>query len=241
MPTELYLKDAIRLAREMHRSLHFSTIPNEVSFVEKYSVDEDTGLLKPSLIKKLKNNYIAPVAILKAEVERRRGKDVKFLESERFRSLRGFAPSSKDVIPIILKRESTFCVRRFTALKELIHNYDYRYITRETTPKAVLNAIESALACSQPGIHSDVASLHVEAFCYFCALEILIPWGEKGCLRRQIAEFHAQKIPDLVIAELYRVPLAEVRRFFDPHGRYVDISRNINTQLDDEESNEVTP
>lgn len=241
MSTELYLKDAIRLARELHRLLCFSSIPNEVSFVEKYSVDENSGLLRPSVIKKLKNNYIAPVAILKAEVERQRRKEVKFLESERLSFLRGFSPSSKDVIPIILKHDSTFCVRRFAALKELIHNYDIKYTTSETTPKAVLNAIESALACSQPGIHGDVASLHVEAFCYFCALEILIPWGEKGCLRRQIAEFREQKTPDLVIAELYRVPLVEVRRLFDAHGRYMDISRNINTQLDDEESNEVTP
>ena len=241
MAHELYLKDAIQLARKLHRTLRFPRIHNEVSFVEKFAVDEKTGLLKPSSIVKLQNDYVAPIKMLKAEVERRRGKRVEFLESKCLQKMRGFAPSSNDVIPVILKSEASFCVRRFAALKELIHNYDEQYCTSDTSPIAVLNAIESAILCARPGVHSDVAPLHVETFCYFCALEVLMPWGERGSLRRQVAEFRTLKTPDLVIAKLYRVPLTEVQKFFDSHGRYVDISRNINTQIDDEESNEVTP
>lgn len=93
--------------------------------------------------------------------------------------------------------------------------------------------IEAALKSLDPDIIDSPSPLHIENFCFFCAIEILLPWGKAGDCRNVLLEYRAKNLQDLVIAQAFRVPLAVVQ--FISQSNYLEVSRKMNKWFDERE------
>ena len=224
MGGSLYIKDAICLARKLDASLQFPQKPQTVSR-ETYSFD-DAGMCVPSQ-ELIKCSYVDPVASLVNHVQTARNVNVGFFASDVLSSRLGFAlrTSEKDVA-VLFPASASFCCKRFVIVKELIHQCDERYASTDTSAKSLVDVIESAMGSFDPMRPWD--PIGVEDFCYYCALEILLPWGANGEKRKRLLDFRRDGIPDMVIAEAFRIPVMIVQ---DISSQYLCLSSQINQSM----------
>ena len=225
----LTLTNAIYLARTLHQQLCFGVQKQTVKF-ETYEFDENGMLVAKSV--SLPCEYVTPVPKLVQAIKRNRDVDVKFFKSHDFVNLQGMAvrPSGSKV-DVIVPVKATFCMERFTYVKELVHQWDDSYASKDTTARALVRVIESAMrSLSADMIESP---LHIENFCFFCALEILLPWGRDGDKRKPLLDYRDKGLEDLVIAQAYRVPLTVIQ--FISQSNYLEVSRKMNNWFDERE------
>lgn len=224
MSDNLLICDAIRLARDLGARLGFRDVPQSVS-LEKYSFDADGVCFADR--KDIECSYVDPVSSLVDHVKSARGVDVRFFASDNLSGQLGFAlrTSSADV-SVLFPSSASFCCKRFVIVKELIHQCDERYASTDTSAKSLVDVIESAMGSFDPMRPWD--PIGVEDFCYYCALEILLPWGANGEKRKRLLDFRRDGIPDMVIAEAFRIPVMIVQ---DISSQYLCLSSQINQGL----------
>ena len=225
----LTFSDAVRLARKLHRELSFGEQGQTVNY-ETYEFDRSGMLLSKGV--SLDCAYITPVAKLVHAIKSRRQVVVKFFKSPDFVNLQGMAVRPNGLkVDVIVPNDATFCAERFTYVKELVHQWEDAYASKETTAKALVRVIESAMrSLSADTIESP---LHIENFCFFCALEILLPWGRNGDKRKALLDYRDKGLEDLVIAQAYRVPLTVIQ--FISQSNYLEVSRKTNNWFDERE------
>lgn len=221
----LTLTNAIYLARTLHQQLCFGVQKQTVKF-ETFEFDTNGMLVANSV--SLPCEYVTPVPKLVQAIKCNRNVDVKFFKSLDFVNLQGMAvrPSGSKV-DVIVPAKATFCMERFTYVKELVHQWDDSYASKDTTARALVHVIESAMRSL--GAETIYEPLHIENFCFFCALEILLPWGHNGDDRKTLLDYRARGLPDMVIAQAYRVPLAVVQ--FLSQCQYLELSQKTNQAI----------
>ena len=226
MDKPLTLSDAVYLARKLHRDLGFGEKKQTVKY-ETYSFDKSGMLVSNG--NSFTCAYVTPVAQLVQGISARRNVKVQFFKSNDFVNLQGMAiRSSKSSVDVIVPKTATFCAERFAYVKELVHQWDDVYASKDTSARALVRVIESAMRSLD--VETIFDPLHIEKFCFFCALEILLPWGRNGEKRKKLIEYRANGLPDLVIAQAYRVPLAVIQ--FISQSQYLDYSQKMNEATD---------
>ena len=180
MDKPLTLSDAVYLARKLHRELGFGEKKQTVKY-ETYSFDKSGMLVSNDA--SFTCSYVTPVVKLVQGIADRRKVGVQFFISRDFVNLQGMAirPGKKNV-DVLVPYDATFCAARFAYVKELIHQWDDVYASKDTSARALVRVIESAMKSLDSETIYD--PLHIENFCFFCALEILLPWGRNGEKRK---------------------------------------------------------
>ena len=140
-----------------------------------------------------------------------------------------FMPISQQVV-IRVQKQLSFCVKRFAILKELLHYVKDGLASKETTESSLDTSIIAAIECRSQLAAPD-RPLHPEAFCYYCAIETLLWWGNRGIVRSKLTDMHQSRTPDMVMACAYRVPLYVIQFFFEDNSRYSGLSYLLNKQI----------
>lgn len=225
----LTFSDAVRLARKLHRELCFGERSQTVKY-ETYAFAANGMLVTKDV--SLDCAYVTPVAKLVQAIKSNRKVDVKFFRSPDFKNLQGMAiRPGVSKVDVIVPDDTTFCVERFAYVKELVHQWEDAYASKDTTAKTLVRVIESAMrSLSADMIESP---LHIENFCFFCALEILLPWGRNGDKRKTLLGYRDKGLEDMVIAQAYRVPLTVIQ--FISQSNYLEVSRKMNIWFDERE------
>lgn len=231
MDAPLTFPAAVGLARQLRRDLLFPDV-RQVLPIESYRVDA-SGLLIPDKTS-LNCSYAAPVSILAKAIMNRRNITIDFFKSRVAQNTAGMSVrKGANTVDILTPAGASFCATRFARLKELIHQWDNAFLSTDTSAKSLMLTIEAALKSLDPDIIDSPSPLHIENFCFFCALEILLPWGKAGDRRNVLVDYRAQNLQDLVIAQAFRVPLAVVQ--FISQSNYLEVSRKMNKWFDERE------
>ncbi len=232
MDTPLTFPDAVGLARQLRRDLLFTDIPQVLQYESSYQFDI-SGMLVPSKTR-LTCSYVAPVSILANAIMRKNGVVINFFKSSIARNIAGMSVrKGSNSVDILTPAGASFCATRFAQLKELIHQWNDSFLSTDTSPKSLMLTIEAAMKSLDPDIIDSPSPLHIENFCFFCAMEILLPWGNAGDLRNVLLEYRAKNLPDLVIARAFRVPLVVIQ--FISQSNYLEVSRKMNKWYDEHE------
>lgn len=219
---------AVGLARQLRRELLFTDVKQVLPYESSYCVNGD-GMLVPGVTESLQCSYVAPISILAREIMNRRGVAIRFFRSKIAENLDGMAVrNGMKGVDIITPTRASFCATRFARLKELVHQWDDRFLSTDTTAKPLMLAIDAAMKSLEPEMLDS--PLHIENFCFFCAIEILLPWGDCGSFRNVLVDYRARGLEDMVIAQAYRVPLAVVQ--YISQSKYLEISRQTNMWYD---------
>lgn len=220
---------AVGLARQLRRELLFTDVKQLLPYESSYRVD-DSGMLLPGNTETLDCSYVAPVSILARAIMKRRGVIIKFFASSVAENLTGMSVRNRNnSIDVITPADASFCATRFARLKELIHQWDDdKYLSTDTTAKPLMLAIGASMKSLD--LETIDSPLHIENFCFFCAIEILLPWGSVGDLRKILVDYRAKGLEDLVIAQAYRVPLTVIQ--YISQSKYLEVSRQANTWYD---------
>ncbi len=138
--------------------------------------------------------------------------------------------TNSQVATILIPNAANFCWSRFAACKELCH------LITDTESKHYCEDILKQLrnAAQRPGSEdvkqaSSFGQLNLpsEHFCYFFALELMVPWDERRELGR--TAFAGQTCK--ATAQKFRVPEAVIEHAIATG--YFELSFTINTYLDD--------
>ena len=191
-------------------------------------------MLVPGKTENLDCSYVAPVSILAKAIMNRRNITINFFSSRVAQNTAGMSVrKGANTVDILTPGEASFCATRFARLKELIHQWDDAFLSTDTSAKSLMLAIDAALRSLDPDIIDSPSPLHIENFCFFCAIEILLPWGKAGARRNVLVEYRARNLQDLVIARAFRVPLTVIQ--FISQSNYLEVSRKMNKWFDERE------
>lgn len=233
MDAPLTFPAAVGLARQLRRELLFTDVKQTLPYESSYCIDE-SGMLVPGKTESLDCSYVAPVSILAKAIMKRRNITINFFKSNVAQNTAGMSVrKGANSVDILTSAGASFCATRFARLKELIHQWDDAFLSTDTSAKSLMLTIEAALKSLDPDIIDSPSPLHIENFCFFCALEILLPWGKAGERRNVLVDYRAQNLQDLVIAQAFRVPLAVVQ--FISQSNYLEVSRKMNKWFDERE------
>jgi len=222
---------AVGLARQLRRELLFTDVKQVLPYESSYLVNEE-GMLVPGNTESLQCSYVAPISIMARAIMRKHGLDIRFVRSNVATDLAGMSVrNGANGIDIITPASASFCATRFARLKELVHQWDGSFLSTDTTAKPLMLAIGAAMKSLDPEILDS--PLHIENFCFFCAIEILLPWGNAGDRRNILVDYRARGLEDMVIAQAYRVPLTVIQ--YISQSKYLEISRQTNIWYDSHE------
>ncbi len=224
---------AVGLARQLRRDLLFTDVSQELQYESSYRFD-DSGMLVPGKTENLDCSYVAPVSILAKAIMKRRNIAINFFKSDVARNIAGMAVrNGTNSVDILTPTDASFCATRFARLKELIHQWDDAFLSMDTSARSLMLAIDAAMKSLDPDLIDSPSPLHIENFCFFCAMEILLPWGKAGERRNVLLDYRARNIQDLVIARAFRVPLVVIQ--FISQSNYLEVSRKMNRWYDEHE------
>lgn len=232
MDAPLSFPAAVGLARQLRRELLFTDVVQVLPYESSYRVDA-SGLLVPDKTS-LKCSYVAPVTLLAKEIMKRRGVTINFFCSDVAKNVAGMSVrNGANSVDILTPSKASFCATRFARLKELVHQWDDAFLSIDMSAKSLMLTIDAAMKSLDPCIIDSPSPLHIENFCFFCAIETLLPWGKSGNLRNVLVDYREKNLQDLVIAQAYRVPLAIIQ--FISQSNYLDVSRKMNKWFDEHE------
>ena len=233
MDAPLTFPAAVGLARQVRRELLFTDVPQVLQYESSYRFDA-SGMLVPGKTEKLDCSYVAPVSILANAIMKKNGVTINFFKSSVAQNTAGMSVrKGANSVDILTPAGASFCATRFAQLKELIHQWDVRYLSTDTSAKSLMQTIDAALKSLDPDIIDFPSPLHIENFCFFCAMEILLPWGNAGDRRNVLLDYRAKNLQDLVIARAFRVPLVVIQ--FISQSNYLKVSSTMNNWYDERE------
>jgi hypothetical protein len=213
------LADAIKEADVLAKSLNFPRKPNSVELRGGHAIDSAGHSSASSCI--IESPYIDPIPALLTAIKQQ-GKQVRIkriphaeLPEEPDLDISITRKDREGVYHISIAERCTFCVRRFAALKELLHVY-FDILEHSSAVRELTDTLTAAI---QSRRSVEAAGISGEAFCYVAAIEILIPYGE---FRTEIANYRdVDQRTDYDIARMTRVPSSVIYFFFN---KYITIS-----------------
>ena len=111
---------------------------------------------------------------------------------------------------ITLTRDMNHCYTRYSTTKELAH------LIADQQPTYCDEPIELLEWAIENRDEFDLTTeLHAEAFCYFVALEILLPWKYRKIVHQMEERQTYGEDTRLEIADLFKVPEKMIRRYFE--------------------------
>ncbi len=233
MDAPLTFPAAVGLARQLRRELLFTDVKQTLPYESSYCIDE-SGMLVPGKTESLDCSYVAPVSILAKAILNKNGVTINFFKSSVAQNTAGMSVrKGANSVDILTAAGASFCVTRFARLKELIHQWDDAFLSMDTSARSLMLAIDAAMKSLDPDLIDSPSPLHIENFCFFCAMEILLPWGKAGERRNVLLDYRARNIQDLVIARAFRVPLVVIQ--FISQSNYLEVSRKMNRWYDEHE------
>ena len=229
MTDPLSLLSAVRLARELHSKFQFPVSSRNFQYSDQYAVDNTTGAISVIKVATLQEHAVDPINSLYNEVCSKRGITIQI----RYVDIRNNVPalsfmSSASSAVVLVQRNASRCVRRFGIVKELLHLYSPDYAVEDTSGMALARAISAAMRSDIPDIAHVEDALHPERFCSFLSVELMLPWGPHGEVRRKLTDSHEEGATEHMMACMFRVPLSVMQRFF-AQGYYVGLSHKLNT------------
>ena len=225
--------EAVRLARTLSSELLISVHPQKVIYPAKFVVDAKgtTKEVKASLL----CSYVDPVPELIKKVEKLLNVTVVVKTMDLCSCVTGlsFLHDNQPILEVRVQKSASYCVKRFAVLKELLHYVEPDLSSSHTTEDALSHSIMSAMCCRAPFPLME-KEFHPEAFCYYCAIEMTLWWGNGGTERRRLMEMRQNpSVTHAVIAVAYRAPLFVIQFFFDYNGCYSGLSFAMNSHMDE--------
>lgn len=147
------------------------------------------------------------------------------------RNLYGYVERTKSSGNIVCDQGLNFCWKRFTILKELMHLYSDTTTDKEDlwangnsyAEGLIKNAVDSRVVM----VESVDQPLGDEAFAFYLALEVILPFA----LRQQLNRLIESSVSAYQIAKVFLMPKKFVNFFVDDSGRpamYGKISQSVN-------------
>lgn len=228
MDKSLTLLEAVKIARGFHES-------SGIRYFQQRLICPDRIVIADDLTQSVSNSvlictYADPIPFLVGELKKR-GITVRILAVNVTVNVLGLASlKGGNILEIRVRQNASFCVKRFAILKELIHYFKPEWYANDTSEKALYDSISQSSRCRSvwPGI---VTPLHIESFCYYCAIETLLWWGKDGAARGSLADMHQSGVTEYVMACAFRVPLSVVQYFFEADSRYAGVSNQLNLSI----------
>lgn len=128
----------------------------------------------------------------------------------------------KTTAVILLHSSANTCWSRFSIAKELLHIYTGCPHNGESIPDRLRLAHSSRF--NLPA--QDNAPIDDETYCFYMALELLLPWSH----RMALSDMKASGAPPRVMATCFMIPCQVIDHFFE--GGYAERSFRINSALD---------
>jgi len=221
--------EAVRTARQLDQKLSFPRV-SQVVVVATYRELENGDIVSSPDGDRLSCSYVDPICSLMDYVRRERGISFHVFNSSKAINTLGLAlQTDEHTVNILVPRDASFCLKRFAIVKEILHFLKPGLSSSEFSGKALFSLIEQASSCFSDEISTLVRELPPEVFCYLVAVEIFLLWSIR-IQQIKIARDHRHS--DLVVAEMFRVPLIVIQEFFAKEGIHALMSRKVNYDID---------
>jgi len=229
--TESYetLRDAVRLSRRLHDKNVLSFQSHQVSY-EQYEIADD-GSTK-EIQKTFTFDYVEHQK-LAAHILKERKVKVSFRRYSGSTTTNVIAMTyaiDESNYVIIYDGNATDCKKRFAFVKELMHIY-IGTVEESLTPESIELLLETASMCRRDPLLAR--KMTPEDFCYFCAIETLIPYGRDGNYRKKFTDLHSKlNLTPYTMAYAVKVPMTVIHYFFECESKYAQQSMAINMNIE---------
>lgn len=230
------LRDAIAMAREISSDDVCELRTDYARRCAGY-IDENTERVLESLQTSFETYppYVVAVDKVRDAVVKKTGLSViKVWQVERYagvRNLYGYVECSKSSGHIVCDQGLNFCWKRFTILKELMHLFSCTIADkedlRENGNSYAEGLIKNAIVSRTVMVESADQPLCDEAFAFYLALEVILPFA----LRRQLNRLVESSASAYQIAKVFLMPKKFVNFFVDDSGcqtEYGKLSQRLN-------------
>ena len=233
--------DAVLLARQLTRSPEIFELRADYAHECSSHMDETTERVLDALRPSFLENPFKVVSIDKVRqivVSAAGLREIRVCVVESpigFRNIYGYVEREENAASIVCDAGLNFCWRRFTVLKELMHIYsdtvkDFEDDWLDGTHYARL-LIQNAVDSRAVEVKKPDQSLDSEAFAFYMALEVILPWA----LRNQLALLKKLSASNYQIAKAFLMPKRFVDLFMDEDESYLSymrLSANVNSEIE---------